>query len=102
MHGVSQSAWGQLPLPLDSTLWDHMQLRDTSHPRYVWPCLGGLKCTQVGHPSSPEHFTRQATRGDTTLRAVACNSSYYLLQELQDPVIEFPDFDGGSIPTDRS
>ena len=25
-------------LPLDSTLWDHMQSRDTPHRGYVWPC----------------------------------------------------------------
>ena len=30
-HGGSHS------LPLDSTLRDHMQLRDTPHRRYVWP-----------------------------------------------------------------
>ena len=43
-----------------------------------------------------------ATRGDQTLRATARDSAYYLLRDLWDPVDEFVDFGGGSIPTDRS
>ena len=42
-----------------------------------------------------------ATRGDQTLRATARNFAYYLLRDLRDPVREFLDFGGGSIPTDR-
>ena len=43
-----------------------------------------------------------ATRGDQTLRATARDFAYYLLRDLRDPVGEFPEFDGGLIPTDRS
>ena len=43
-----------------------------------------------------------ATRGDQILRATARDFGYYLLRDLQDPVIEFPDVGGGSIPTGRS
>ena len=43
-----------------------------------------------------------ATRGDQTLRATACDSAYYLLRDLHDWIIEFPDFDGASIPTNLS
>ena len=43
-----------------------------------------------------------ATRGDQTLRATARNFAYYLLRDLRDPVREFPNFGGGSIPTDLS
>ena len=43
-----------------------------------------------------------ATRGDQTLRAKARVFAYYLLRDLRDPVDEFPDFGGGSIPTDHS
>ena len=43
-----------------------------------------------------------ATRGDPTLRATARDFAYYLLRDLRDPVDEFPDFGGESIPTDRS
>ena len=42
-----------------------------------------------------------ATRGDQTLRATARNFAYYLLRDLRDPVYRFPDFDSGSIPSDR-
>ena len=42
------------------------------------------------------------TRGDQTLRATARDFAYYLVQDLRDPVDEFADFGGGSIPTDRS
>ena len=35
---------GSFSLPLDSTLLDHMQLRDTPHPRYVWPCSCIVVC----------------------------------------------------------
>ena len=47
MDGVAQSACGQLCLPLDSTLGDHMLLRDTSHPRYVWPCSCIVGCQGI-------------------------------------------------------
>ena len=43
-----------------------------------------------------------ATRGDQTLRATAHDFAYYLLRDLRDPVESFPDFVGGSIPTDGS
>ena len=43
-----------------------------------------------------------ATRGDQTLRATARHFAYYLSRDLRDPVREFLDFGGGSIPTDRS
>ena len=43
-----------------------------------------------------------ATRGDQTLRATARNFAYYLLRDLRDPVHEFLDFGGASIPTNRS
>ena len=43
-----------------------------------------------------------ATRGDQTLRATARDFAYYLLRDLRDPVDRFPDFGGGSIPTDQS
>ena len=43
-----------------------------------------------------------ATHGDQTLRATARNFAYYFLRDLRDPVAEFSDFSGGSIPTDRS
>ena len=43
-----------------------------------------------------------ATRGDQTLRATARDFAYYLLRDLRVPVRKFLDFDGGSIPTDRS
>ena len=43
-----------------------------------------------------------ATRGDQTLRATARDLAYYFLRDLRDPVAEFADFGGGSIPTDRS
>ena len=43
-----------------------------------------------------------ATRGDQTLNATARDFAYYLLRDLWDPVAEFSDFGGGSIPTDRS
>ena len=43
-----------------------------------------------------------ATRGDQTLRATARDFAYYLLRDLRDPVDIFPDFGGGSSPTDRS
>ena len=42
-----------------------------------------------------------ATRGDGTLRATARDFAYYFLRDLPVPVIEFPNFDGGAIPTDR-
>ena len=42
-----------------------------------------------------------ATRGDQTLRATARDFAYYLLRYLREPVDEFPNFGGGSIPTDR-
>ena len=42
-----------------------------------------------------------ATRGDQTLRATARDSAYYLLLDLRDPVDEFPDLGGGSIPYGR-
>ena len=35
---------GSFSLPLDSTLWDHMLLRDIPRPRYVWPCSGIVVC----------------------------------------------------------
>ena len=41
------------------------------------------------------------TCGNQTLRATARDSTYYLLQDLRDPVNEFPDFGGGLIPTDQ-
>ena len=43
-----------------------------------------------------------ATRGDQTLCATARDFAYYLLRDLRDPVREFLNFGGGSIPTDRS
>ena len=43
-----------------------------------------------------------ATRGYQTLRTTARAFTYYLLRDLRDPVDEFLDFGGGSIPTDRS
>ena len=43
-----------------------------------------------------------ATRGDQTLRATARDFAYYLLRDLRDPVDEFADFSGGSIPTEGS
>ena len=43
-----------------------------------------------------------ATRRDQTLRATARDFVYYLLRDLRDPVDEFVDFGGGSIPTNRS
>ena len=42
-----------------------------------------------------------ATRRDQTLRAAARDFAYYLLRNLRDPVRQFSDFDGGSIPTDQ-
>ena len=43
-----------------------------------------------------------ATRRDQTLRATARDFAYYLLRDLRDPVRQFLDIGGGSIPTDRS
>ena len=43
-----------------------------------------------------------APRGAQTLRATARDFAYYLLRDLRHPVDGFPDFGGGSIPTDRS
>ena len=43
-----------------------------------------------------------ATHGDQTLRAAARDFAYYLSWDLRDPVAEFADFGGGSVPTDRS
>ena len=42
-----------------------------------------------------------ATRRDQTLRATARDFAYYLLRDLRDPVCQFLDIGGGSIPTDR-
>ena len=42
-----------------------------------------------------------ATRGDQTLRTTARNFAYYLLRDLRDPVREFLNYGGGSIPIDR-
>ena len=43
-----------------------------------------------------------ATCRGQTLHATARDFAYYLLRDLRDPVREFLDFSGGSIPTDRS
>ena len=43
-----------------------------------------------------------ATHGDQTLHATAPNSACQLLRDLRNPVNEFQDLGGGSIPTDRS
>ena len=42
-----------------------------------------------------------ATPGDQTLRATARDSAHYLWRDLRDPIDEFADLGGGSIPTDR-
>ena len=39
-----------------------------------------------------------ATRRDQTLRATARDFAYYLLRDLRDPVCQFVDIGGGSIP----
>ena len=44
----------------------------------------------------------RATRRDQTLRATARDFAYYLLRDLRDPVRQFLDIGGGSIPTDPS
>ena len=43
-----------------------------------------------------------ATHGDQTLRTTARDFAYYFLRDVRDPVAEFEDFGGGSIPTNRS
>ena len=43
-----------------------------------------------------------ATRGDQTLRATARDFAYYLLRDLRDPIDEYQNLGGGSIPTDQS
>ena len=43
-----------------------------------------------------------ATRGDQTLRPTARNFASYLLRDLRDLVDRYPNWGGGSIPTDRS
>ena len=43
-----------------------------------------------------------ATPGDQTLRATARDLAYHLFRDLRDPVDEFTDFGGGSIPTDQN
>ena len=43
-----------------------------------------------------------ATRRDQTLRTTARDFAYYLLRDLRDPVRQFLNIGGGSIPTEWS
>ena len=64
MHGVAQSAWGQLPLPLDSAPPDHMQCRDIPHPRFVRPCGYIVVCQNIS--VFPSHVNIETSCGYTS------------------------------------